>query len=84
MQIAPGGWVSAKRVALVCVDFPTCDGNWEPATDFVHGFHFLRGVVMTADCGLLPGNTLNAIHWAQLIGAHESFLAQGYVACCAI
>lgn len=84
MHIAPGGWVSAKRVALVCVDFPTGHGNWGPANDFVHGFHFLRGVVMTADGRLLPGNMLNAIHWVHLVGAVGSFLAQGYVACCAI
>ena len=43
------GGVSTNYAALACVDFPTCHGTWKPITDFVHGFHFLRELGMTAD-----------------------------------
>lgn len=80
MQIALGGWVSTNYAALACVDFPTCHGAWKPATDFVHGFHFLRELGMTAEGEPLSNNALNAIHWAHRIGALPTFLVLAYVA----
>jgi cytochrome c oxidase assembly protein subunit 15 len=79
-QIALGGWVSANYAGLACVDFPTCHGSLKPATDFVHGFHFLRELGMTADGEPLSNDALNAIHWAHRIGALVSFLTLIYVA----
>jgi len=80
MQIALGGWVSTNYAALACVDFPTCHGAWKPATDFSHGFHFLRELGMTAEGAPLSNEALNAIHWAHRIGALFTFLALVYVA----
>lgn len=79
-QIALGGWVSTNYAALACVDFPTCHGTWKPATDFAHGFHFLRELGMTAEGEPLSNDALNAIHWAHRIGALLTFLALAYVA----
>lgn len=79
IQIALGGWVSTNYAALACVDFPTCHGAWKPATDFVHGFHFLRELGMTADGEPLSNEALNAIHWAHRIGALVTFLTLTYV-----
>jgi cytochrome c oxidase assembly protein subunit 15 len=78
VQIALGGWVSTNYAALACVDFPTCHGEWVPAMDFDHGFHFLRELGMTADGDPLSNEALNAIHWAHRIGALAAFLAIGY------
>jgi len=73
VQIALGGWVSANYAALACVDFPTCHGEWAPAMDFGHGFHFSRELDMTADGEALSNQALNAIHWAHRVGALVAF-----------
>lgn len=39
-QIALGGWTSANYAALVCADFPTCQGQWWPAMDWRSAFNF--------------------------------------------
>jgi heme a synthase len=80
MQVALGGWVSTNYAALACVDFPTCNGTWKPATDFAHGFHFLRELGMTSEGEPLSNDALNAIHWAHRVGALATFLALAYVA----
>ena len=84
LQIALGGWVSTNYAALACVDFPTCHGSWKPATDFAHGFHFLRELGMTAEGEPLSNDALNAIHWAHRVGALVTFLTVAYVAYCAM
>jgi cytochrome c oxidase assembly protein subunit 15 len=80
MQIALGGWVSTNYAAVACVDFPTCRGTWKPTADFVHGFHFLRELGMTAEAEPLSNDALNAIHRAHRIGALVTFLTLMYVA----
>ena len=73
VQIALGGWVSANYAALACVDFPTCHGEWAPAMDFGHGFHFFRELGVTAGGEALSNQALNAIHWAHRVGALVTF-----------
>ncbi|MDH3588580.1 MAG: COX15/CtaA family protein, partial [Gammaproteobacteria bacterium] len=34
LQIALGGWTSANYAAVACPDFPTCQSQWWPDTDF--------------------------------------------------
>jgi cytochrome c oxidase assembly protein subunit 15 len=79
VQIALGGWVSTNYAALACVDFPTCNGSWKPATDFAQGFHFLRELGMSAEGEPLSNDALNAIHWVHRIGALVTFLTLAYV-----
>jgi len=38
LQIALGGWTSANYAALVCADFPTCQGRWWPPMDWRAAF----------------------------------------------
>jgi len=73
VQIALGGWVSTNHAALACVDFPTCHGEWAPAMDFGHGFHFFRELGMTAEGEALSNQALNAIHWTHRVGALVTF-----------
>ncbi len=68
-QIALGGWTSATYSALVCADFPTCQGHWWPHMDWAHAFN-LTGV------GILhsPGQPLHnaarvTIQMAHRLGA---------------
>jgi cytochrome c oxidase assembly protein subunit 15 len=69
IQIALGGWVSSNYAALACPDFPTCQGLWQPETDFVHAFSLHRELGQTADGQSLPLAALTAIHWSHRIGA---------------
>lgn len=38
IQIALGGWTSANYAAVVCADFPTCQGHWLPPLDLANAF----------------------------------------------
>ena len=62
VQIALGGWVSSNYAAAICADFPTCQGQWWPATDFHHAFTLDRALGATASGALLPAAALTAIH----------------------
>tara|TARA_R110002110_G_scaffold271566_3_gene486995 strand:+ start:20596 stop:21612 length:1017 start_codon:yes stop_codon:yes gene_type:complete len=39
-QIALGGWVSTNYSALICTDFPMCQGQWLPSSDVLSAFPF--------------------------------------------
>lgn len=69
VQIALGGWVSSNYAALACPDFPLCQGQWLPETDFAKGFSLHRELGQTADGQLLPLEALTAIHWTHRLGA---------------
>lgn len=69
LQISLGGWVSANYAALVCSDFPTCQGFWQPEMDFKHAFQFRRELGQTASGELLSIQALTAIHWSHRLGA---------------
>jgi len=68
-QIALGAWTSTNYAALACADFPLCQGQLLPQTDFAQGFHLLRELGYTADGQLLSQTALTAIHWTHRIGA---------------
>lgn len=40
-QILLGGWVSTNYAALICPDFPLCQGKWLPQTSFAEAFPLL-------------------------------------------
>jgi len=80
IQIALGGWVSSNYAALACPDFPTCQGQWQPAMDFSHAFTLHRELGQTADGQLLPLAALTAIHWTHRLGALVVALIVGALA----
>lgn len=61
-QIILGGWTSANYAALACPDFPTCQGQWWPETDFKEGFVFWRGLGINYEFGVLDDAARTAIH----------------------
>ena len=74
-QVALGGWVSTNYAVLACQDFPTCQGQWLPPTDFEHGFTLWRELGRGAHGGWLPFEALTAIHLAHRGGAMIVFAA---------
>ncbi|SFN18188.1 COX15/CtaA family protein [Dokdonella immobilis] len=81
LQIALGGWTSANYAALTCgLDFPTCQGQWWPATDFHEGFILWRGIGIDYEGGVLDVAARNAIQMTHRIGALVVFCYLGWLA----
>jgi len=80
LQITLGGWVSTNYAALICADFPTCQGRWWPSMDFADGFTFWRGLGVDYEYGVLGPEARTAIHMAHRIGALVTLLVVGAVA----
>ncbi|HET9032074.1 MAG TPA: COX15/CtaA family protein [Dokdonella sp.] len=80
LQIALGGWTSANYAALTCgLDFPTCQGQWWPPTDFHEGFVLWRGIGVNYEGGVLDVAARNAIQMAHRIGALIVFCYLGWL-----
>ena len=69
IQIALGGWVSTNYAAVVCTDFPMCQGQFWPDMHFEHAFHLIRELGETPEGDLLTIQNLTAIHVTHRIGA---------------
>ncbi len=69
IQISLGGWTSANYAALACPDFPTCQGEWWPETDFEEGFVFWRGLGQNYEFGVLDNPARTAIHLSHRLFA---------------
>ncbi len=78
-QIALGGWTSANYAALACPDFPTCQGQLWPESDFAEGFVIWRGLGVDYEGGVLHQSARVAIHLAHRIGAVVTFLVLGLI-----
>lgn len=65
VQIASGAWVSTNYAVLACSEFPTCQGQWWPDTDFRAGFQLLRPLGGDSEAGYLTLAGLTAIHLAH-------------------
>jgi cytochrome c oxidase assembly protein subunit 15 len=66
IQIALGGWTSANYAALACgSDFPTCNGQWLPPSDFREAFVLWRGIGVDYEGGVLDGPSRVAIQLAH-------------------
>jgi heme a synthase len=80
LQIALGGWTSANYAALTCgLDFPTCQGQWWPDTDFHEGFILWRGIGIDYEGGVLDVAARNAIQLTHRIGALLVFCYLGWL-----
>jgi heme a synthase len=79
-QITLGGWVSSNYAALACMDFPRCQGHWQPLMDFGQGFSIHRDLGNNSDGKPLPLAALTAIHWSHRLGAVTTVIAVGVLA----
>ncbi len=69
LQIALGGWTSSNYAATACPDFPTCQGQFWPDTNFRDGFVLWREIGVDYEGGILDLPSRTAIHMAHRIGA---------------
>ncbi len=68
-QILLGGWTSTNYAAVACPDFPTCQAQWWPQTDFKDAFVLWRGLGINYEGGVLDHPARVAIHLAHRLGA---------------
>lgn len=79
-QVALGGWTSANYAALSCPDFPTCQGQAWPETNFRDAFVMWREIGVDYEGGVLDLPARTAIHLAHRIGALTTLIVLGLLA----
>ena len=77
IQIFLGGWTSTNYAALYCVDFPTCQGQWLPETNFSEAFTFLHESGVNYEGGKLSNSAGVTVHLMHRIGALVATLVIG-------
>lgn len=68
-QIVLGGWTSANYAAIICTDFPTCQGVMVPPLDFSGAFTISTEGVSSYLGGHLDNEARVTIHWMHRLGA---------------
>lgn len=69
LQIFLGGWVTSNYAALACPDFPLCQSQLLPQTNFAAGFDLAHPIGPNYLGGHLDIPSRTAIHLAHRIGA---------------
>jgi heme a synthase len=69
LQIALGGWTASNYAAVACPDFPTCQAQWLPPTDFHDAFNFSQHIGPNYLGGKLDNDARVTIHLTHRIGA---------------
>jgi cytochrome c oxidase assembly protein subunit 15 len=75
VQIALGGWTSSNYAAVACPDFPKCQNEWWPETDYKDAFVLWRGLGVNYEGGVLEHPARVAIHFTHRLGAIAATLA---------
>lgn len=79
VQIFLGGWVTSNYAALACPDFPLCQSQILPPTDFVAGFDLAHPIGPNYLGGHLDIPSRTAIHLAHRIGALVTLLVVAWL-----
>jgi len=80
IQVALGGWTSANYSALACPDFPTCQGQWWPQTNFADAFALSRHVGVDYEGGILDLASRVSIQITHRVGALFTLIVLGLLA----
>ena len=68
-QIILGVWLSSNYAAFACPDFPLCQGQILPDTNFQMGFNFMQSIGPDYLGGKLDHQSRTAIHLVHRLGA---------------
>src|SRR5205807_6524175 len=63
------GWTSSNYAAIACLDFPTCQGQWWPHTDYRSAFALSHPLNTNYEGGVLDNPARTAIHVTHRLGA---------------
>ncbi|MBS0286517.1 MAG: COX15/CtaA family protein [Proteobacteria bacterium] len=75
-QIALGGWTSANYAALICPDFPLCQGKWLPDMS-TRAFNVLGAIGIEEPLAFMDAVEKTTIHVSHRLGALFTFLLCG-------
>jgi heme a synthase len=75
VQIVLGGWTSSNYAAVACPDFPACQGEWWPETDYRNAFVLWRGLGINYEGGVLEHPARAAIHLTHRAAAIVASIA---------
>lgn len=70
VQIFLGGWTSSNYAAIICSDFPTCQGSMLPPMDFISAFQLWGHGVSNYEFGILGNDARVTIQWTHRLGAY--------------
>lgn len=79
IQLFLGGWTSANYAALVCIDFPYCQGQWLPPLHFEKAFHLTKAGIVGSLGEPLDNAARVTIHMAHRLGAVLTTLLLGFL-----
>jgi cytochrome c oxidase assembly protein subunit 15 len=80
LQIFLGAWTSTNYAALSCFDFPLCNGQILPDSNFFGGFDFTQPIGANFLGGQLDHESRLAIHLSHRYGALIIFLYLSFLA----
>lgn len=80
VQLFLGGWTSANYAALVCLDFPLCQGKLFTDFDFYKAFNLTQAGVLGSLGEPLDASARVTIHMMHRIGALVTSLVIGWLA----
>lgn len=80
IQLALGGWTSANYAALVCLDFPFCQGKLIPEMNFLQAFNLTNAGIQGSMGEPLNLSARETIQVAHRIGAIITGLVIGWLA----
>lgn len=69
IQISLGGWTSANYAALICPDFPTCQGQWWPQLNFKQAFNLTGAFHLAEPLSFMDSSAKTTIHFTHRLGA---------------
>lgn len=75
LQIFLGGWTSTNYAALYCPDFPTCQGEWWPDSNFAEAYNFFNTSAINYEGGVLSNSAGVTVHVMHRLGAVITFIA---------
>lgn len=73
-QITLGAWTSTNYAALACTDFPACQGQYWPESNFDEAFKVWRGLGTNYEYGVLEASERRTIHLTHRLGAAVTVL----------
>lgn len=79
LQIALGGWTSANYAAIICADFPTCQGEMVPPLDFSGALTVSTDGVSSYLGGHLDNISRVTIQWMHRLGALITTIYLGFL-----